>query len=364
MFTLRQTSTRLFALLPALLISGCSGVGYYAQSIGGHLDLMSRARPISEVLADPALSEDARQRLELSQRLRRFAVAELALPDNASYTRYADLRRSRVVWNVVATDEFSVHPDKSCFLVVGCLSYRGYFDHADAEAYAAKLRRQDKDVSVTGATAYSTLGWFADPLLNTMLQRADPDMAEVLFHELAHQRLYIDDDSSFNEAFATAVAHYGVRRWYESRDDAAGYLDYATGHQRRQQFYGLLVDTRRRLAKLYAQPLPAARKRAAKKALFEGLQRDYAKLKEEWGGYDAYDRYMAQPLNNAHLALIATYHELVPAFLALIDHYGGDLRAFYAEAERLGRLPRPTRRSHLVKWLPEPEEATTVVAGD
>lgn len=358
------------SLLPlavsSLLLSslcGCANLGYYAQSVRGHLDLMSRTRPLADVLADPSVPAPRRERLALARDLRGFAIARLGLPENGSYTHYADLGRPRVVWNVTTTDEFSVHPDRSCFVVVGCLNYRGYFDRADAKAHAERLREQGKDVYVSGATAYSTLGWFKDPLLNTMIDRPEPDLADVIFHELAHQKLYIPGDSGFNEAFATAVADHGVRRWYEAHADEQTYRAWARSNERRAEFNRLLARTRANLEAIYARELPVEEKRAAKRAEFAAMKLAYAELKSSWGGYDGYDAFMARDLNNAHLALIATYNELVPAFLALIERNGGDLAAFYAEAARIGRLHPGARRSRLLALLPQTAPPSLNVAG-
>lgn len=331
------------ALLPA-----CASLGYYGQSISGHFSLMNKARPVKAVLEDSSTPERVRDRLVLSQQVRDFAVSELGLPDNDSYRTYADLGKTNVVWNVVATDEFSLAPQQWCFLVVGCINYRGYFAREDADAYAARLAAEGKDVQVSGARAYSTLGYFGDPLLNTMLDQSEADLVDVIIHELGHQQVFIKDDSAFNEAFATAVAREGVRRWFAGQGDAGAYAAYLEGQTRSNDFYAMLTRTRARLRELYRRDLPVAAKREQKRALFAQLKAEYGQVRDEqWAGHRGYDRWFGRDLNNAHLSLVATYRELVPAFTALIEKHNGDMRAFYAEASRIGALPRPERRAAL-----------------
>lgn len=338
------------ALLAGVLamLPSCTTLSYYGQSVTGHLNLMTRAEPIDAVLARKDLPETTRARLQLAGRIRAFAVGEMGLPDNGSYTSYADTGRDYVVWNVVAAEEFSVFPKRWCFAFVGCLSYRGYYDKHDADAEAKLFANQGMDVHVSGARAYSTLGWFKDPLTTTILEQSEAELVYVLNHELAHQRLYLDNDSAFNESFATAVGNEAVRRWYERQGDTTTYDAYITAQARRADFYRLLIDTRRRLAALYDQSLPDAEKRTRKAAVFAELKGPrYAAFKARWNGYGGYDRWMAQDLNNARLSLVATYQQHVPAFQALLAQHAGDLQAFYAAAERLGGLQRPDRSARL-----------------
>ncbi|MDD5330670.1 MAG: aminopeptidase, partial [Sulfuricella sp.] len=193
------------AIAAALFISGCANLGYYSQAVGGHLHVMNAAHPIRDVLQDPAADPELKHQLEDVAAIREFASRELALPDNNSYRAYADLGRPYVVWNVFAAPEFSVEPEKWCMAFVGCVNYRGYYDRADADRYADALRHRGLDAFVGGITAYSTLGLFDDPVLNTFLRLGDTEVARTLFHELAHQRLYVKGDSVFNESFATTV---------------------------------------------------------------------------------------------------------------------------------------------------------------
>ena len=331
-----------------LLAGGCSSVGYYAQSVGGHLELMRRAKPVPDWLADPATPEVLRQRLKLSQQLREFAVTELKLPDNASYHRYADLGRDSVVWNVVATPELSLTLHTWCVPVMGCVGYRGFFAQADAQALATQLRGQGLEVNVYGVPAYSTLGWTnwlgGDPLLNTFIRWPEPDLARLIFHELAHQVAYAADDTQFNESYATAVERLGSARWAAASGHAPE--DSATA-QRRADFKALTLRTRARLEALYASPLTDADKRLRKAEALAALQAEYAAIKAgPWGGYTGYDAWMAK-VNNASLAVQAAYDGLVPEFERLFEQQGRDFARFHAEVKRLAGLPKDERRATL-----------------
>lgn len=341
----RSTVMRRIILIPLILfiLGGCSSIAYYAQSVAGQLDIWGRERPIPEIIFDPATPAALKEKLELVTRLRAFASRELGLPDNASYRRYANLERPFVVWNVFAAPEFSVNPARWCFAFAGCVSYRGYFAKADADRFAARLQREGYDVFVSGIPAYSTLGWFADPVLNTFLHYSEAELARLIFHELAHQVVYVRDDSVFNESFAVAVEQEGVKRWFARQGSTQGGADLDTMNRRREGFSTLLLATRERLAALYATDLPAAEKRARKARIFDDLQRDYGKLRATWGGYAGYDRWFAQQPNNAHVASVALYNQLVPGFQALLAAEGGDLPRFYDRVRDLAALPRDER---------------------
>lgn len=335
-----------------LNISACSSIEYYWQAVQGHTRILKRQQPIAELVINSELDADLRQTLEGMQEARDFAIRELALPDNDSYRKFADIERDYVIWNVIATDEFSITPQQWCFPFAGCVNYRGFFNQVEAKAFAAQLHAQGKDVYVAGARAYSTLGWFADPLLNTMLYRDEALRVGVLFHELAHQQLYVQDDSAFNEAFATAVAQEGVRRWFLYRDNMAAYESYLQTNQRRAEFNNLLQQTQHELKQLYNHTQDVETLRKQKHEVFEKLQQAYTKIKQQrWNNDDRYDKWMAQSLNNAHLALVATYHELVPAFqnhLASVQH---DLPVFYQQMKELAELPKAERYKRLMSGL-------------
>jgi predicted aminopeptidase len=347
--------TTLLAAATVCLASGCSTLGYYAQSAVGHLNLVQAARPVPEWLADPATPPKLRARLELSQRIRDFAVAELGEPDNASYRRYADLKRGAAVWNVVAAPELSLELKTWCFVVVGCVAYRGYYDRAEAEAFAAGLRAADKlDVSVYAVPAYSTLGklpaadWLADPLLNTFIDYPEGDLARLIFHELAHQVAFAPGDTLFNESFASTVEKIGVQRWLGRPENAQAKLDYARSESRRADFQALTARYRDELAALYRSDAPEAARREGKAAILARLRAEHAALKAgPWGGFAGYDRWFADA-NNASFGVLASYTSLVPAFERLYERQGRDAARFYAEVRRLAALPAAERRAALL----------------
>jgi len=336
------------------LTSGCSTIGYYAQSATGHLNLVQAARPVPQWLADNETAPRLKARLELSQRIRDFAVAELGEPDNASYRRYADLKRGAAVWNVVAAPELSLELKTWCFAVVGCVAYRGYYDRAEAEAFAADLLAREKlDVHVYPVPAYSTLGklpaadWLADPLLNTFIDYPEGELARLIFHELAHQVAFAPGDTLFNESFASTVEKIGAERWLGRPENVQARLDYARGETRRADFRTLTGRYRDELAALYRSAAPEAARREGKAALLARMRADYAALKAgAWGGYAGYDRWFAEA-NNASFGVLASYTSLVPAFERLFEREGRDFPRFYAEVRRLAALPAPDRHAAL-----------------
>ncbi len=351
---------RIFLLLAMLMLAaGCANLSYYRQAVTGQLDILARTRPITELLDDapaagtdtgtftPPLAPAVKARLVTVLQVRDFATQALALPDNDSYRVYADLDRQQVAWNVVATPEFSLTPKEWCFPVAGCVPYRGYFSHRRAQQFAGELRDDRLDVRVAGVAAYSTLGWFRDPVFSTQLRRSDADIAALIFHELAHQKLYLRGDATFNESFATTVEIEGMRRWLAQAGNKAALDNYLLDRTRHMQFVELLLKYRARLETLYASPLPEERMRAAKARDFEALRAEYGALRENWGGYRGYDTWFTQDLNNAHLASIGLYHQYVPAFQALLASVHGDLPAFYRQARALSRLPTAERAARL-----------------
>ncbi len=339
------------------LLAGCADTRYYWQSVSGHLQLMQASRPVEAWLADPQVPAALRQRLELARRMRAFAVTELALPDNASYHRYADLQRKAVVWNVVAAPPFSLTLKNWCFPVLGCVSYRGYFDEAEARRLAAQLQSEGLEVSVYGVPAYSTLGWMnwagGDPLLNTFIHYPEGELARLLFHELAHQVLYARDDTMFNESFATAVERLGGALWLQREASAEARAQYADLDTRRRAFRALTLATRSRLQQLYAQSggLPDAEMRARKHSVMQAFRDDYAQLKQQWGGFAGYDAWVANA-NNASLGAQAAYDELVPQFEALFAREGRNWGAFYHAVQRIADLPSGERQQVLKSLSP------------
>ena len=343
----RTHNSRLLAAAVLPLVSGCANVSYYWQSVSGQMDLWRRERPIDEVMADPASPQALKDRLARVLEIRVFASGELGLPDNASYRRYADLGRPFVVWNVFATPEFSVQPLPSCFPFAGCVSYRGFFAREDAERHAAGLAGDGHDVYVGGVPAYSTLGWFADPVLNTFIHFPEPEIARLIFHELAHQVVYVRDDTAFNESFAVAVEQEGVRRWLARGGDAARRDEFERGRRIRAEFAGLIQKHRARLDALYRSRLAPDAMRSRKRQILAELVSEFQSIRAGWGGYSGYDNWFAGPLNNAQLASVAVYAQWVAAFEALLARESTDLTRFYAAVKELAALPREERETQL-----------------
>jgi len=333
--------------LAALALGGCAGVDYLAHAAGGHLSLLAARRPIEAVIADPDTPPALARRLAEVQRMRRFAAAELALPVGDSYRHYADLGRAYVVWSVIAAPALSLEPRTWCYPVVGCLSYRGYFDLARAAAHARRLREQGLDAYVAPVQAYSTLGWFDDPMLNTLLRGPAWHTAGVLFHELAHQRLYVAGDTAFSESYAVAVQHEGERRWLARHGDERARASYRRHRAARDAFLAMVGATRAELEGIYASAMRDGEKRAAKARALRALRARYAASAPRLDGYRGLDRWFAQDLNNAKLALVSTYHDLAPRFAALLERLGGDLQAFHREVERIAGLDFEARRAAL-----------------
>ena len=333
--------------------SGLTGPAYLWQAAAGQFDLVWRAEPVRTLIDDPGTDPQLRERLELALEIRAFAVRELGLPDNGSYTRYVALDRPFVVWNVFAAPPLSLKLRESCFPVAGCVGYRGYFSQAGAEAWANRMRADGFEAFVAGVPAYSTLGWFDDPLLSSFLGRDELELARLIFHELAHQQVYLKGDTTFNESYATVVEREGLRRWLEVRlaagADPALRERWSRRATHRADFLGLLRRYRARLEALFASPIEDAAKLAGREQLFEALRADYADLREAWGGFAGYDRWFAQRLTTAHLASIAAYDDLTPAFERLLGVQGGDMRAFHRAALRLSRLPAAERADALAR---------------
>lgn len=336
-------------LLASAALAGCAQLGYYTHLARGQIELLSKRERIEAIVGDPSRDAELRRRLGLVLEARRFAVESLALPDNASYTLYADLGRPYVLWNVFATPEFSLAPVESCFPISGCVAYRGHYSRERADAYAETLRVKGYDVEIGGVPAYSTLGWFDDPVLNTMLHWSDAVLIGTVFHELAHQRLYAKDDTTFNESYARFVEQEGARQYFGV--DPRGEMDSGPAdRQREAQFVALVIETRRQLETLYAQPLSPDAMREAKRATFADLQRRYAALRDsEWNGAQDYERWFARELNNASLLPVGLYDEWVPAFRVLFAQADRDWTRFHAECARLGALPQDGRRQRLAE---------------
>ena len=341
-----------------LLLAGCaqptSGLGYYWQSVSGHLRIMQAARPVNDWIADDQTPQPLRERLALSQRIRSFGVEVLHLPDSSSYQRYADLQRKAAVYNVVAAPALSLTLEQWCFPVVGCVGYRGYFDETHAEAFARSLS-PDLDVAVYPVPAYSTLGWTnwigGDPLLNTFIRYPEGELARLLFHELAHQVVYAAGDTAFNESFATAVERIGGERWLAQSTEQAR-EQYTVFDSRRREFRALTRATRERLATIYEDPLTSiSDKQAAKTKAMAEFRDRYAALRERWQGYSGYDAWVRRA-NNASFGAQAAYDDLVPAFEALFLREGLDFPRFYEAVRQLADLPQAERLARLQALMP------------
>jgi predicted aminopeptidase len=341
-------------MMAGLLLVGCAKLGYYAHCTQGHLSLLASRKSIPTLLQDPATPEALRCRLNQVQNIRDFASHTLMLPENGSYRSYADLQRPYATWNVVAAPEFSLEPRQWCFPVAGCVTYRGFFGRSHAERFAGQLRSEGDDIYLYGVAAYSTLGWFDDPVLNTFLEEPPSVLAGVIFHELAHQRLYLPNDTAFSEAFAMSVELLGVERWLAEQNCRPTAADYRQIKNREEDFTRLLGRLRKRLADLYRQAMPSDRMRQAKQQLLADFAVDYAEWKEHWHGYTGYDRWVAEGLNNAKLTSVHSYHALIPAFRALFADSHGDFAVFYHRAEHLSRLPAEERTRQMEKLLATP----------
>jgi predicted aminopeptidase len=338
-------------MLAILLFSGCSSLTYYTQLADGQLALLRAREPVADVIADPARDSKLRDHLRQAQQAREFASKTLHLPDNQSYRLYADIHRRYVVWNVFATGEFSLDPVTHCFPIAGCVAYRGYYSEGAARGEAALQKLDGKDVYVSGVEAYSTLGWFDDPIISSMMTWGDERLATLIFHELAHQRFYVKDDSEFNESYATFVEQEGTRQWRAARGLPVEGVSSET--RRRDQLTQLALQTRDRLKTLYAQPLSAEVMRQRKAAEFERLRADYRKMRDEqWNGDKRFDTWVYAPMNNARLLPIGLYDQWTPAFAALFKQVGGDWSAFFGAVEKMGGLPADQRKAALERLMP------------
>lgn len=324
-------------LFVILQIEGC----YYMQAVRGQLQVMNRRQPIPEVLADAASPAELKRRLTIVQEARNFAVDSLLLPDNESYRSYADLGRDYVVWNVFAAPEFSLEPKTWCFPVAGCVAYRGYFAEEAARKKAKSLSDNGFDVVVGGVSAYSTLGKFSDPVLNTMMRWTDVRLVSTIFHELAHQKLYIKGDTAFNESFATAVADIGIKRWLNEHSALSGAEGMADDRELRQAMMVLIEAGKAELTELYASEIQHDLKRRRKQEILADLSASVARLIEERGADPG--NWLSVPLNNARLASIGLYEGRQGAFQAILRNCNEDLACFYDETEELAKLDPDVR---------------------
>jgi predicted aminopeptidase len=338
------------ALLFGTMLWGCDSLHYYRQAVFGQMRVLMHRKPIDSVVTDEKTPEALKKKLQAVLKMREFARKEIHLPVERQFLHYTDLKKPYAVWNVYAAPALSLIPKKWCHPVIGCTSYRGYFSEQSAEAYASLLESQGYDVSIAPASAYSTLGWFSDPVLNTYIHRSESDLAGTIFHELAHQILYVGDDTCFNESFAAAVEQEGLRLWFGSMNQEALYQEYLLRRSRHEQFIRLILDCRNRLGILYKSDASDEIKQAEKEKEFIRLKAEYGRLKESWGGYGGYDLWFGRPLNNARLIPIATYSDHVPVFNELLRTLGNDLPLFYSECKKLTHLPK-LERDRLIEQI-------------
>ena len=339
-------------LLVVLALSGCQTLSYYRQAIAGQCEILAHEQPIAKLLADPGTSSTLKTKLEQVLEIRRFAQDHLSLPVDNQYLKYVDLHRTYVVWNVNVAPALSLSPKTWWFPFVGQASYRGYFAEKDARRYAATFERKGWDVYVDGVETYSTLGWLRDPVLSTFIDQSEAELAEVIFHELTHQRLFVGGDTDFNEALAIAVSEEGVRRFLEATHQEAAYGQYRRDQEKERQFVRLVMGARARLAALYDEPqLSEASKRTGKAEIIAQLRADYQQAKKHWSGQEkGYDYWCAQPINNAKLNTVSAYFDLVPGFQAMLRQEGGDLDRFFHAVQNLAKLPLEQRHQALRKF--------------
>jgi predicted aminopeptidase len=342
-----RTRCILFILLITAALSGCQASSYYAQAIQGQFSILRHRQPVDRLIQNHRTDPWLKEKLALVLELRDFAKNKLHLPVDNQYLSYVDLHRPYAVWNVFAAPEFDLAPKTWCFPIVGCTAYRGYFSENDAHRYARNLKTQGYDIYVGGVTAYSTLGWFDDPVFSTVVHLENIDLAALIFHELAHQVLYVKDDTRFNEGFATAVEQEGVRRWLIASNNQQAYEAYMADHRRTAEFIQLIMTCRSRLETLYDMNLSTHDKRQNKARIFRAMRNEYEQLKQRWEGYSGFDSWFLPPLNNAKVISVSMYYDIVPQFLNVMKKTNGDLKLFYAECRKLAKKPAPERHLFL-----------------
>lgn len=350
----------ILSLVISLILVSCETTSYYGQAVAGQYYILRHREDIEALISDESTSPELRNKLETILSIRIFAEQELMLPLGENYSTYVDLNRPYVVWNVFASPEFSMDPVKWCYPVAGCVSYRGYFAEEDAQEFAKNLAEKENDVYVGGVAAYSTLGWFSDSVLSTIINRDDYQLASLIFHELAHQLLYIPGDTEFNESFATAVEKEGLKRWLEfirnernlSAADIERIIESAElNRQRQEEFVALVSATVESLRQLYTSEEQEPNLRESKRVLYANLKLEYESLKDSWEGYDGYDAWFGRDLNNAQLNTVATYFNWVPAFNALLTEEKNDLENFYSRVISMKDLDIKARKELLESAL-------------
>ena len=325
-------------------------MGYYWHTAKGHLAIMDKREPIDELLADPKLDITLRQRLELVKKIRRFAIDRLALPESGSYTDYAHLDRPYALQNLFAAPEFSTSLLSWCYPFAGCTSYRGFYEQQRLDDFIKSLKVDNNDVHIGRVPAYSTLGWFDDPVLSSFIDWPDHRLAGLLFHELTHQRIYIDDDSKFNESLASAVQQVGIRLWLNSQGAQDQLNRYDRSLLYRRDVVLLIESGRDRLKEIYQSVQNDDWKREQKKKIFTSLRNEYKEISLKHDYRDGYANWFAKELNNAKLGAVSTYNDHIPAFVAMINSHDNDFEAFFNYVESLGDLDKDVRNLCLKVW--------------
>jgi len=348
-----STFFRLIAVLILMLLTlpGCSSFGFYTQAISGQYKILKNRQPIDKLIADPVTPMDLKKKLTLAMDIRKFAIETLKLPGQDHYLTYVDVKQPYVVWVVFAAPKYSIEPKTWCYPIVGCAVYRGYFSKQDADEYAEQLNDHGYDVYVSGVKAYSTLGWFDDPILSTFIDRGKTRLAALIFHELAHHLFYVKDDSTFNESFAQTVEQEGMRQWFIKENDPAAHRKYLDAKNRHKQFIQLVTKFRHKLERMYEKEMPVSEKKQHKEQLFNQLRKEYQFLKKKWNGFSGYDEWFNNDLNNAKMITIAAYNDLVPAFLNILQSEGRDLERFYNRCKELAEKPKEERMILLDQYL-------------
>jgi len=349
----------LIAALVLAAVSACDSVAYYTQAVTGQVSLLWQRQPIEELLSDPSLDPVLRQKLEVVRQATDYAEQSLELSANGSYQSYVELERRHLVWNVFAAPPFSTQPVSWCFPIAGCVDYRGYFSEDAAMAYASNLQARGMDVFVGGVDAYSTLGWFNDPVPSTVIQRPDHQLVALIFHELAHQKLYLPGDTAFNESFASFVSQEGLRRWLDLQQQPELFVQSVQDLLEQQRFIDFVLDYRRRFTALFASHVSEEDMIVQKQALQEQMRQDWREQTES--GNDRYRAWFRGPLNNAQLSTVGSYYTWVPAFSALFDSSGQDFEEFYRAVAELAALPPEPRQGRLQSLMPaEPVSSPAV----
>ena len=331
----------------SILLLSCETISYYSQAARGQMQILFQRADIQRLRERDDIDASVRSKLDMILAIRNFADEELLLPVGGNYLTYVDLEREHVVWNVFAAPEFSVDPVIWCYPVAGCVTYRGYFSEAAASNFAEQMGLDGFDVYIGGVDAYSTLGWFDDSLLSTVISRTDHQLAALVFHELSHQLLYVPGDTKFNESFATAVEREGLNRWLEYNNQSTVVTQAQLENARQSEFVQLVTAFRNKFDQLYAQELSDVDKRQRKHALQGELRKEYQTLKSDWEGNISYDGWFSRSLNNAQLSTVSTYNDLVPVFDKLLENVGGDLTEFYDSVIKISNLSEEARSKAL-----------------